>query len=162
MDEGHDSSEDEDYLFLPSEIIEGKLYLSCASVASKTELIKKYKIKGIISLGGFEAHTTYKIHSDLDVEYFFVFIDDHESEPIHLEFKGCIDFISKTEGSVLVHCMAGISRSATIVIAYLMSENQMSFSDAYAYVKKRRSIVRPNSGFLRQLREFELDLKIKK
>jgi hypothetical protein len=42
MDEGHDSSEDEDYLFLPSEIIEGKLYLSCASVASKTELIKKY------------------------------------------------------------------------------------------------------------------------
>lgn len=99
MDKGHDSSEDEDYLFFPSEIIEGKLYLSCASIASKTELIENYKIKGIISMGGFEAHTTYKIHSDVD--HFFVFIDDHESEPIHLEFRGCIEFIKNTEGAVL-------------------------------------------------------------
>jgi hypothetical protein len=40
-----------------------------------------------------------------------------------------------------------------------MLEKQMNFSDAYAYVKKRRSIVRPNSGFLRQLRELDLEIK---
>jgi protein tyrosine phosphatase len=158
MDEGHDSFED-DYLFFPSTILEGKLYLSCASIAANQELIEKYNIKGIISMGGFEAHTTYKIHPEVD--YHFVFISDYESEPIHLEFAACFDFINNTEGAVLVHCMAGISRSATIVIAYLMKEKQMGFQEAYAYVKKKRSIVFPNSGFRHQLREFELQLNLK-
>jgi predicted protein tyrosine phosphatase len=162
MDEGHDSFEDDQddhYLFFPSTILEGKLYLSCASIAAKQELIEKYNIKGIISMGGFEAHTTYKIHPEVD--YHFVFIDDYESEPIHLEFAACFDFINNTEGAVLVHCMAGISRSATIVIAYLMKEKQMGFQEAYAYTKRKRSIVFPNSGFRRQLREFELQLNLK-
>jgi predicted protein tyrosine phosphatase len=157
MDEGYDSSGDEDYLFLPSEIIEGKLYLSCASVASRANLIELYKIKGIVSLGGIDAQLTYKMHPD-QIRQLIVIVSDLENEPILLEFEGCIDFINKTEGAVLVHCMAGISRSATIVIAYLMSEKRLSFQDAYDHVKKRRRIVRPNDGFIRQLREFELQL----
>lgn len=158
MDEGHDSSDEEEYNFLPSAIIDGKLYLSCASIASKKVLMDHFGIKGIISMGGFEAHTTYTILPD-PIEYHFVFISDYEDEPIHLEFEECFNFINRIEGPVLVHCMAGISRSATIVIAYLMKERGMNYADAYNYVKERRRIIHPNGGFKRQLREYELKSK---
>lgn len=158
MDEGHDSSEEEDYLFMPSTIIEDKLYLSCYSIAGKIHLMEYFGIKGIISMGSYYHHTTYTVHSE-PFEYLFVFIEDHEDEPIHTEFKDCIDFINRIDGPVLVHCVAGISRSATIVIAYLMKEMGMDYADAYNYVKERRRIINPNSGFKRQLRQFELELK---
>ena len=158
MDEGHDSDDDdEDYLFLPSTILENKLYLSCASIASKKELMERFGIKGIISMGGFDAHTTYTVHPD-PMEYHFVFISDYEDEPIHLEFKLCFEFIDKIDGAVLVHCMAGVSRSATIVIAYLMYKKGMKYEEAYAYVKERRKIIHPNSGFKRQLMNYEKEL----
>jgi|HubBroStandDraft_5_1064220.scaffolds.fasta_scaffold208692_2 protein-tyrosine phosphatase len=58
-------------------------------------------------------------------------------------------------GNILVHCAAGISRSATIVIAYIMTDYNMSMSDAYNYVKSRRAIVSPNLHFVGQLVQHE-------
>lgn len=55
----------------------------------------------------------------------------------------------------LVHCMAGMSRSATIVIAYLMSRNRWPLRRALVHVKQCRSIIYPNRGFLRQLYEYD-------
>jgi len=52
------------------------------------------------------------------------------------------------EGSVLVHCSMGISRSSTIVIAFIMKKFTFSFSKAYNLVKKKRPIICPNSGFI--------------
>lgn len=59
---------------------------------------------------------------------------------------------------VLVHCQAGVSRSATIVIAYLMKHTLMTMTDAYKYVRSRRPVVSPNLNFMGQLLEFERDL----
>ena len=56
---------------------------------------------------------------------------------------------------VLIHCMAGVSRSATITIAYLMWEFGWSLEQTIRYVRQRRNIIRPNSGFLRQLKRWE-------
>jgi protein-tyrosine phosphatase len=49
----------------------------------------------------------------------------------------------------------GKSRSATIVIAYLMRFKNMRFEEAYKFVRGQRSMVFPNLGFIRQLREYE-------
>lgn len=60
---------------------------------------------------------------------------------------------------MLVHCYAGVSRSATTVIAYLMVEKGAGFIDAANFVRKRRPIIFPNTGFQKQLAELEKYLK---
>eukprot|EP00047_Mylnosiga_fluctuans_P014711 m.40631 g.40631 ORF g.40631 m.40631 type:complete len:922 (+) comp5624_c0_seq1:186-2951(+) len=57
--------------------------------------------------------------------------------------------------SVLVHCKMGVSRSASTVIAYAMKQYSWTLEVAYAYVKKRRSIIKPNEGFKQQLIVYE-------
>lgn len=86
---------------------------------------------------------------------------DFPSCNIKAHFQDAIDFIKKSE-KVFVHCAAGVSRSASLVIAYLMQEENMTLREAFDYVKKRRSCISPNEGFQRQLREFEEELNSKK
>ncbi len=52
---------------------------------------------------------------------------------------------------VLVHCQAGISRSVTLVLYWLMTRKGMTFNDAFEYIKTRRNIANPNSGFVKIL-----------
>ena len=54
-----------------------------------------------------------------------------------------------------MHCQAGVSRSVTITVAYIMLHSRMSMMDAFKYVKSCRSIVAPNFNFMGQLMEFE-------
>ncbi|KAJ0797969.1 putative phosphoric monoester hydrolase [Helianthus annuus] len=75
-------------------------------------------------------------------------------------FDDCFGFINeaKRTGSVLVHCFAGRSRSATVVVAYLMKTHGMSSSKALNLVKSKRSVVAPNAGFILQLQSYEKSL----
>ena len=59
-----------------------------------------------------------------------------------------------------MHCAAGVSRSGTIVIAYIMWKKQMLFKDAIEFVRARRDVVCPNPGFLCQLYLFERDYEM--
>lgn len=61
-------------------------------------------------------------------------------------------------GKVFVHCMVGISRSATCVLAYLMIKKGMTAEDAIRTVRKNR-YVRPNDGFLQQLAQLDNELR---
>ncbi|XP_020497791.1 dual specificity protein phosphatase 8 isoform X2 [Labrus bergylta] len=73
------------------------------------------------------------------------------------------EFIDKAKVSncrVIVHCLAGISRSATIAIAYIMKTMGLSSDDAYRFVKDRRPSISPNFNFLGQLLEFEKGLQL--
>lgn len=59
---------------------------------------------------------------------------------------------------VLVHCVMGRSRSATLVLAYLMMKHSLSVVDAIEHVRQRRCIL-PNHGFLKQLRALDITLQ---
>jgi protein-tyrosine phosphatase len=64
---------------------------------------------------------------------------------------------SKENGHVLVHCAAGMSRSPTVVIAYLMKVHRKSLREAFAYVRSKR-FVSPNYGFMKQLSAYAKEL----
>lgn len=157
MDKGYDSSDDEVEQEIKcrrscSEILPQKLYISSCDVAAQESVIQRHAIKGVISLGDMSEWAEYKVHPD-PIQQLFVPICDHAAEPIREHFKECVDFINSVDGAVLVHCAAGVSRSATIVIAYLILHEKMEYHNAIAFVKQRRRIIKPNHGFLLQLRE---------
>lgn len=58
-------------------------------------------------------------------------------------------------GAVLIHCLAGVSRSVTLATAYIMTITNLSWSKAVNVVRGARRIANPNFGFKRQLKEFE-------
>jgi len=64
-------------------------------------------------------------------------------------------------GKILIYCRAGQSRSATLCIAYFMKYHDMSYDQAFQFVRGRRPIIHPNIGFIRQLKEYEVKLKTK-
>ncbi|KAF9259698.1 phosphatases II [Marasmius fiardii PR-910] len=72
--------------------------------------------------------------------------------------EGVCSFIEgslRSGRGVLVHCQQGVSRSTAIVIAYLIRFKFMSYDQAFDLVLKRRPCVKPNSGFVAALREWE-------
>lgn len=84
-------------------------------------------------------------------------VRDMESENLLDYLDVCLDFIEngRKEGSVLVHCFAGVSRSASIVTAYLMKHERVSQEDALESLRQSCKFVCPNDGFLEQLKMFE-------
>lgn len=60
----------------------------------------------------------------------------------------------------LVHCYVGRSRSASIILAYLMKYQQMSLREAFHYLRSRRHIIGPNFGFIKQVILVEYSSKI--
>lgn len=96
-----------------------------------------------------------------EFKYTVVELDDVASADIAAHFERCIRAIEdgRAAGGILVHCMAGVSRSATVVIAYLMKTQGMSMDQALDFVKERRPIIFPNYGFQRQLRQYEKRLQ---
>jgi len=98
-------------------------------------------------------------------KYLVIKAEDKYSENMIDTFPFVYDFIknaTENNSTVLVHCAKGASRSATLVIAYLMKERQISFMEAYNIVRKARSVVLPNKGFLAQLKKFNKIQKLSK
>ena len=59
------------------------------------------------------------------------------------------DFIHSSDSNILFHCRSGVSRSASLVISYLIKHYRLTAVDAYYFVKKKRPCVLPNLGFQR-------------
>ncbi|KAF6745438.1 dual specificity protein phosphatase 12 [Ephemerocybe angulata] len=132
------------------EILPG-LWLGDFPSALDTETLKEKGIRSVLSAmrGRVTVHETFIRHQ--------ISLDDDPDADILVHFPPSIAFIgselAKGRG-VLVHCQAGISRSATIVAAYLMKTRNLNPQAALKMVRDTRPIISPNSGFLEQLEVF--------
>lgn len=93
-----------------------------------------------------------------NVEYVKVPVDDTPDANLYAYFDQVADKIAevrKRGGKTLVHCIAGVSRSATLCIVYLMKYEGMPLRKAYQYLKSRRPIIHPNHGFFQQMIDYE-------
>eukprot|EP00743_Colponemidia_sp_Colp-15_P007664 GILK01008294.1.p1 GENE.GILK01008294.1~~GILK01008294.1.p1 ORF type:complete len:290 (-),score=37.63 GILK01008294.1:85-912(-) len=90
-------------------------------------------------------------------------MQDNSSERLSESFSECFEFLERArvreDGNVLVHCQKGVSRSVSIVVAYLMKYKRMVFEEALAFVRLRRPVAEPNSSFVQQLREYDTQLE---
>lgn len=138
----------------PSKICD-RLYLGSAADARNFDKLQRLNIKYILNMTGSTSNSPDYSHITL------LTLDAHDLDDYDLSvhFPVTFDFIQKSlkaqDGSVLVHCAAGVSRSAAIVAAYLMINNQISAFDAVLQVHQARPCVCPNLGFLRQLLYYE-------
>src|SRR5262249_24677286 len=100
-------------------------------------------------------------YRDVNIKYMGLNVLDVAHAKISIHFQETADFIDKaiqSGGRVLIHCMVGLSRSATITLSYLMIKRGLTLKEAVSQVRRHREI-RPNDGFLRQLIDLEYKIK---
>lgn len=127
------------------------LYLGNAAFASDVELLRGLGITHIVNCAK-EVPDYFK--GDFNFEYLHLMLDDVPNENITRFFELSRKFIKESLDNrkiVLVHCWAGISRSVTVVIYYLVKTLGISVKDALEMVRKCRPIANPNPGFIKQL-----------
>jgi atypical dual specificity phosphatase len=132
--------------------INDHLYLSGAHVL-KPDKIRQKGITCIVN-ATVEEPSLYLAGMD----YLKIRIDDNPYARLDAYFDLVADKIKGIKdksGKTLVHCVAGVSRSASLVCAYLIKYENMSLRQAYQYVKMARPIIRPNVGFWKQLIDYE-------
>lgn len=143
--------------FVPACIVEDFLYLGSQDSVIR-ENVDKYQLTDILSVG---------------IETPAADINNGNHSFVQTHFVECLDLpetnlatvthrtseiiknIRDRNGRVLVHCNAGVSRSSAVCIAFLMSQHEMKFENAFALVKSKRECIRPNDGFLKQLEQMD-------
>lgn len=116
----------------------------------------------LLSLLDWESRYLMKMDLDRGIKHLSYVIEDDVDSDIESLFSEGVQFISDglyDKGAiVIVHCIMGISRSSSMIIAYLMSSYKLRYQEALKKVKAVRSIVKPNDGFVKQLTSLEKEL----
>lgn len=131
----------------------GALYIGDIESVSNPFILQNHQIGAILTVSREYTSLSFPPY----INHLALPIDDNHMFDISQYFAQGIDFIAQNRFStnVLVHCRMGASRSATVVLAYLMKEYGMSLNESFSFVKEKRWKVLPNSGFMNQLRQFE-------
>jgi protein-tyrosine phosphatase len=144
----------EEYKTVCSSIVPGILYLSGYLPANDISVLNDLSITHVVSIGDDDDFKIYQEHDG--IIYKKILIKDsircHFTREI---LDDAIVFILSATSPVLIHCRAGVSRSATVAMAYLISVQKMSYRGATRLVKEKRPCVNPNTTFLRDLLEYE-------
>lgn len=140
----------------PSQILPC-LYQSSQLCSSNPLVINNLNIHAILNVT-MSAPNVFENDPKFNVVYLNCNIQDNGNENIISLFEPCIKFINQAKEKghcVLVHCDQGVSRSSALILAYLMFEFRWSFKTALQFLKERRTIAAPNTGFQTQLLIFE-------
>jgi len=98
-------------------------------------------------------------YAECNIQSLHLAMTDMVAYPIEEHFEETCAWIQenlKGKNKILVHCQQGKSRSATIVLAYLIHHHNMRYMPALASVTARRHLIDPNSGFKNKLEAWEL------
>jgi hypothetical protein len=139
-------------LFLGNEFGAGRQYSRNDSLEEKERALKERGITHILC-----ATLPSKAYFEGKFIYEYIPIRDESSEKLSFYLSKAYDFIEsgREEGGVFVHCAAGSSRSASLVIGYMMKKFSLSYENALHYVQSKRPCVKPNPGFEVELRCLE-------
>ncbi|KFB49311.1 AGAP006593-PA-like protein [Anopheles sinensis] len=135
------------------------LYL-CGGSAASVAMMQQLGVTFVINVTGVTELTDTPLPAE-DTRYLRIPVKDNREANLERYFDEVADMIEKESnagGVTLVHCVAGISRSATICLAYLMRYHRMTLKDAYNHIKAKRPQIRPNVSFVKQLMDYEQKL----
>ncbi|XP_034716604.1 dual specificity protein phosphatase 13-like [Etheostoma cragini] len=140
------------------------LFIGDMSVANDRYSLWKLGITHVLNVahGSMSCQGSHDFYGST-VEYYGVPADDSPYFDLSRYFFSSAEYIQSAlemaAGRVLVHCAVGVSRSASLVLAYLMIHQHYTLLEAINTVKEHRWIF-PNKGFLKQL--CALDVKLRK
>ncbi len=147
-----------------STIIPGFLYLGGHnSVKYVNKLIAK-SVTHVLNMAG-ELYLDSAQMNRNNIKLLHIEAKDTKTYNIRQDFDRAFKFMDEAlikKGKIIVNCARGVSRSATIVLAYLMFRYNFNLADAYKLVIKLRPQVRPNSNFRRILEMYEQELFVKR
>lgn len=135
-------------------LIEGNVYLGNIDAAENVQELQNKKIKRVLTVA---SYIKPNYDPSLKIEQIQFDVNDMPSQNIYKYFKDALYFMDKSQDNILVHCAAGYSRSATIVVAYFMWKKQWPFDKTLKWAQTKR-LIGPNSGFQEQLKIFEKEL----
>ena len=127
------------------------IYLGNKEAARHEDYLKENGITAVVNCA-YSFKSKYK-----DVKFIRLYLKDDHEQKLFPKFDEAYEFVkenSKEGSKILVHCEAGRSRSASFVIYYLMREKGWDYKKCYEYVKEIRPNIRPNSSFVKQLKEY--------
>ena len=141
----------------PSYIIDN-LYLGNSYNSSNIYTLKKFGIEKIVN-------ATKEIPCSFpdEIEYFQIPIRDTRDNFIDKYLESSYQFIEKNKKhNILVHCYMGSSRSAIIIIYYLIHKHKMTLQEALDFLKKKRSIININKNFISDIEKRVSSIQMKK
>uniref|UniRef100_A0A8C8S9F2 Dual specificity protein phosphatase n=2 Tax=Pelusios castaneus TaxID=367368 RepID=A0A8C8S9F2_9SAUR len=132
------------------------LYLGSCYHSSNKQVLESLGITAVLNVS-----SSCPNHFEGQFRYKSIPVEDNHMAEISVWFQeaiGFIDSVKSSGGRVLVHCQAGISRSATICLAYLIQSQRVRLEEAFDFVKQRRGVISPNFSFMGQLLQFETEV----
>ncbi|TKR80375.1 hypothetical protein L596_014457 [Steinernema carpocapsae] len=124
------------------------------TVRDNEKILKEHGITHVV-----DCANLVKARKAEDVEYLHIAVQDFATEDISKFFHLTADFIERAvrgvRGIVCAYCAAGVSRSATICLMYLVIKEKLNLREAFRLVHRARPIICPNLGFWHQMIDYE-------
>jgi dual specificity phosphatase 12 len=143
-----------------SEVLVGKLYVTNFKGAADEEAFSKRKVTHVAAVG--EEFMEKEGAGGIKMWNKDITDDDHQGEAMAESLRDAATFIHNAlsgGGVVVVHCAAGISRSATVVLGYLLLHGSYSLRSAFAHLFACRPCIWPNEGFMAALVALEVEVR---
>ncbi|KAJ5071804.1 dual specificity protein phosphatase -related [Anaeramoeba ignava] len=133
---------------LPQKIFNG-LFIGSIDASENFKALKENEITHILQL-----FYSNKPPYPNDFKYLILDMQDSSQEDLSKFLPKCFEFYDSaqnSQGNLLVHCVAGVSRSGAVSTAIVMRELGLGFDQAFDLVKSKRPVIHPNVGFSQQL-----------